>query len=343
MRARRVVGTLALVAVREQQHDARALAPLLLGRRDELVDDGLRAVGEVAELGLPQHERVGALDRVAVLEAHRRVLAEQRVVDPELRLVVGEVRERQPLLAVHRGRAARRGAARRCRGGCPGRRGAPGCPRAAASRARAARRSPSRSLPLRLMSKRFLSSCCSFGCTVKPAGLLSNASPIACTTSVGDAGGLELARDDLVGSRVDSVAPMIGIDAGLRGVRLGEGALEAVLEVAVRLLVLLLGDVAASDERLGVELADRALRLDEVVHERLRHRGVVALVVAAAAVADEVDDDVALELLAVARTRAPRPARRPRGRRRSRGRSAPGWSSRHPSSRSTSARRRARW
>ena len=143
--ARRVVGSLSLVAVREQQHDARLLAPLLLGRRDELVDDGLGAVGEVAELRLPQHERVGALDRVAVLEGHRGVLAEQRVVDPELGLVVAEVRERDPLLAVRRGRAAPRGAARRCRGGSPGRRGAPGCPRAAASRRRAARRSPSRS------------------------------------------------------------------------------------------------------------------------------------------------------------------------------------------------------
>ena len=111
--------------------------------------------------------------------------------------------------------------------------------------------------------------------------------------------GLELARGDLhlahgVGR------PDHGDGAGLRRVGLGEGALETVLEVAMRLLVLLLGDVAATDERLGVELADRALGLDEVVHERLGHRGVIALVVPATAVADEVDHDVALELLAVA-------------------------------------------
>ena len=43
---------------------------------------------------------------------------------------------------------------------------------------------------------------------------------------------------------------------GLGGVRLDERALEAVLEVAVRRLVLLLGDVAAADEGLGVEGAD---------------------------------------------------------------------------------------
>lgn len=81
--------------------------------------------------------------------------------------------------------------------------------------------------------------------------------------------------------------------------RLGEGSLQAVLEVAVRVVVLLLRDVTTADEGLGVQGADGALRLDEVVHERLRHRGVVALVVAASAVADEVDDDVAVELLAV--------------------------------------------
>ena len=66
----------------------------------------------------------------------------------------------------------------------------------------------------------------------------------------------------------------------------------------MRGVVLFLGDVAAADERLGVQRAHAALGLDEVVHERLRHRGVVALVVAAAAVADEVDDDVLVELLA---------------------------------------------
>src|SRR5699024_2380990 len=57
------------------------------------------------------------------------------------------------------------------------------------------------------------------------------------------------------------------------------------------------GDVVAPDEVLGVELADRALGLDELVHQRLRHRRVVALVVAPAAVAHDVDDDVLVELL----------------------------------------------
>lgn len=77
----------------------------------------------------------------------------------------------------------------------------------------------------------------------------------------------------------------------------GEDTLKALLVVAEQLLCFFLGDVPAADQRLGVELADRALGLDEVVHERLRHRGVIALVVAAAPVADHVDDDVLVEPL----------------------------------------------
>ena len=55
---RGVLGALALVAVGQQQHEARGLAPLVLGGHEVLVDDDLGAVDEVAELRLPQHERV---------------------------------------------------------------------------------------------------------------------------------------------------------------------------------------------------------------------------------------------------------------------------------------------
>jgi hypothetical protein len=72
--------------------------PLVLGGHDELVDDDLGTVDEVAELGLPADERVLVLDRVAVLEADRRVLAQQRVVDEPLALVLGEVGQGQVLL-----------------------------------------------------------------------------------------------------------------------------------------------------------------------------------------------------------------------------------------------------
>ena len=93
-----MVRPLAFVTVRKKQDDGRALSPLHLARGDELVDDRLRAVGEVAELRLPQDERFGSRNRIAVFEAHGRELAQQRVIDIERRLVVGQVRERRVLL-----------------------------------------------------------------------------------------------------------------------------------------------------------------------------------------------------------------------------------------------------
>ena len=80
---RGVLGALALVAVREQHDEAGGLVPLVLGGHDELVDDDLGAVHEVAELRLPDDEGVLVGDRVAVLEAERGELRQQRVVRPE--------------------------------------------------------------------------------------------------------------------------------------------------------------------------------------------------------------------------------------------------------------------
>src|SRR5699024_265995 len=59
------------------------------------------------------------------------------------------------------------------------------------------------------------------------------------------------------------------------------------------------GDVATSDQRLGVVLTHAALGVDDVVHLRLGHRRVVALVVAATPVAHHVDDDVLVDRLTV--------------------------------------------
>ena len=50
---------------------------------DELVDDDLRAVREVAELRLPHAEQIGIIQRVAVVETEHAGLAEQRVVNAE--------------------------------------------------------------------------------------------------------------------------------------------------------------------------------------------------------------------------------------------------------------------
>ena len=88
---RGVLGPVALVAVRQQQGEPRGLAPLGAPGHDELVDHDLGAVDEVAVLGLPQHQRLGRLGAVAVLEAHRGRLGERAVVQLERGRRVGEV------------------------------------------------------------------------------------------------------------------------------------------------------------------------------------------------------------------------------------------------------------
>ena len=79
----RVLRALPLEAVRQEQDEAGEARPLVFRRDDELVDDDLRGVGEVAELRLPDDELVGSVEGVAVLEAEDARLAEGRVVDLE--------------------------------------------------------------------------------------------------------------------------------------------------------------------------------------------------------------------------------------------------------------------
>lgn len=110
-----VLGTLAVVAVGKGHDEAGALHPLDLAGGDELVDDALGVVGEVAELGLPHDEGVGGGEGVAVLEAEGAELAEGRVGDDELGLVAADVLERGVgvfvLLVVEDGVALGEGAA----------------------------------------------------------------------------------------------------------------------------------------------------------------------------------------------------------------------------------------
>ena len=94
---RGVLRPLPLVAVRQQADEARHAQPLALGRRHELVEHHLRAVGEVAELGLPHHQGIGLGQGVAVLEGQHRLLRQHRVDDLEAGLVGRHVLERRVL------------------------------------------------------------------------------------------------------------------------------------------------------------------------------------------------------------------------------------------------------
>ena len=76
-----VLRTLALIAMRQQAHEARHSEPLALARRDELVEHHLRAIGEVAELSFPQRQRTRFGEREAVFEAENGFFRKHRVDD----------------------------------------------------------------------------------------------------------------------------------------------------------------------------------------------------------------------------------------------------------------------
>ena len=80
----------------------------------------------------------------------------------------------------------------------------------------------------------------------------------------------------------------------LRGFKLG---IEAAAPVGLHLLDFALGDHAFADEPVGVDFQRAGMVGDGLVHPRLGERGLVALVVAVAPVAEHVDHDRLLEFL----------------------------------------------
>ena len=153
--------------------------------------------------------------------------------------------------------------------------------------------------PWSIDSSRFASGLRSLRWTVKLSGTCSSSSFSARSLSAGtvvSTGGLALRSSSpvpvvAVGSSyspgsIFSRRPFSAADSSSR--RSSEPRLD-----------LLGGDDAVGDQRLGVDLGDRRVVLDLGRHQRLRVGGLVGLVVAEAAVADHVDDDVAAPALAV--------------------------------------------
>eukprot|EP00052_Salpingoeca_macrocollata_P008125 m.64631 g.64631 ORF g.64631 m.64631 type:complete len:448 (-) comp16441_c0_seq1:3093-4436(-) len=99
--AGRVLRTHALVAVRQQHHQAGLRAPLDLARRQEVVNDDAGAVGKVAKLRFPQHKLVGRLQAVAQLKAQHCKLGQVAVTDCILRLTFSQGCQRRVAPHVH--------------------------------------------------------------------------------------------------------------------------------------------------------------------------------------------------------------------------------------------------
>src|SRR5271155_4979772 len=68
----RMFRALALVPMRQEQHHARQQIPLVLARRNELVDHDLSAVCKIAKLRFPKDQRLRKIAAEPVFEAEYR-------------------------------------------------------------------------------------------------------------------------------------------------------------------------------------------------------------------------------------------------------------------------------
>src|SRR6185503_14627643 len=90
---RAVLGPLPFEAMRQQENQAASAQPLGLARRDKLIDDDLRAVGEIAELRLPQHEAFRVGERVTILETENPELRKGTIANLETATLDGGKRD----------------------------------------------------------------------------------------------------------------------------------------------------------------------------------------------------------------------------------------------------------
>src|ERR1700756_3635258 len=72
----RMLGALAFITVRQEQHQPGKQVPLGFTGHYELINDGLRNIGEVAELRLPQHQHFREIAAVAIFKTQDSSLRE---------------------------------------------------------------------------------------------------------------------------------------------------------------------------------------------------------------------------------------------------------------------------
>ncbi len=302
----RMLGALPFVAMRKQEHETRFETPFRAPRHDELIDDRLADVCEVAELRFPEHESVGGPDAVAVLEAQAGDLRQGAVPHLEPGLIGRDVGERNVVLArldvvQHRVTLAERTAL--------------GVFAAQADRHAVLQQAPEgEGLGVRPVEPVFEL----LEAALDLAGELREHVEIVGPRMqrpidpvdhlpgngrghVGRVG--HFGRPEFHDARAADLAPAVG-RGGLLGSRcvglivrhLPPRRLHPFLERLDHAIDLLAVDRAVRDEAARPLLAHRRVLVDPLVHARLRVGGLVALVVAVPAIADQVDHDVLAEL-----------------------------------------------
>src|SRR5436190_9316646 len=89
-----MLGALSFVTVRQKQHNTARQLPLRFSRNNELIDDDLCAVGEVAELRLPKTQHLGIIERISVVKTEDGGFGQKAIVNTEARLIFGEMQQR---------------------------------------------------------------------------------------------------------------------------------------------------------------------------------------------------------------------------------------------------------
>ena len=92
-----VLRPLALVTVRKQQDEPREQSPLVFARSDELIEDHLRPVGEITKLRFPQHQGLGIIAAVTILEPDDRGFGERRIENFQRRKLWRDMGEQRVL------------------------------------------------------------------------------------------------------------------------------------------------------------------------------------------------------------------------------------------------------
>jgi len=96
-----VLRALAFITVRQEQHQAGEQVPLGFTGHYELINDGLRNIGEVAELRLPQHQHLREIAAVAIFKTQDSGLRKRRIVNTAMCLAFGDMLQRHIFLLVH--------------------------------------------------------------------------------------------------------------------------------------------------------------------------------------------------------------------------------------------------
>ena len=286
--------------MRQQHYQAADSPPFRLTGGDELVDDHLRAVGEVAKLRLPDHQLVRLGGRIAVLETQHGLLGKDRIDDHKIALVLGDIVERDmdagiPALAVlvvqHRV-AVRKGTATSV---LPGKPNVVAVGHEGGVRKRLGHAPVDRQLALAHLLAG-LEQASHGGVHLEPFRQRGQrlGQPLQLRERHVCVGGIgPLCADE--GRPVDCELALEvrqhRVGRVLAGIEVGA----ELLDDLVRLLGL---DHALRDQFVGIQLAGARVLDDLLVHQRLGDERLVLLVVAELPEADHVNHDILLELLA---------------------------------------------